>query len=145
MKDCIFCDIIAGNASASIVYEDDIVIALMDIQPVNPGHLMIIPKKHVAEMSEMDEDTGMHLFQIAMRLNQAIRQSDVKCEGVNLFLADGEAASQEVFHLHLHVFPRFRGDQFRIDYDLSVKPLRMELDIVAEKISEAYKSFWGEF
>jgi histidine triad (HIT) family protein len=77
MNNCIFCNIIAGKASASIVYEDDIVIALMDIQPVNTGHLMIIPKKHVAEMSEMDEDTGMHLFKIAMRLNQAIRQSDL--------------------------------------------------------------------
>lgn len=139
MSDCIFCEIVARKAPASIVYQDDVVIVVMDIRPVNTGHLMVIPKQHIAYMSEMDEDTGMHLFRIAMRLEQAIRRSGVRCEGINLFLADGESAFQEVFHLHLHVFPRFKGDSFRIDADWSVTPSRQALDDVAEKISKAYK------
>jgi len=144
MSNCIFCEIIAGKASASIVYQDDLVIAVMDIQPVNPGHLMIIPKQHIASMDEMDENIGMHLFRIAMRLEQSIRKSGVRCEGINLFLADGESAFQEIFHLHLHVFPRFKGDSFKIDADWSVNPSRQELDEVAKKINKAYTSLRGE-
>jgi len=142
MSNCIFCEIIAGKASASIVYQDDLVIAIMDIQPVNPGHLMVIPKHHIASMDEMDENTGMHLFRIAMRLEQSIRKSGVRCEGINLFLADGESAFQEIFHLHLHVFPRFKGDSFKIDADWSVNPSRQELDEVAKNINKAYTSLW---
>jgi len=104
----------------------------MDIRPVNLGHLMVIPKKHIAYMDEMDENTGMHLFRIAMRLEQSIRKSGVRCEGINLFLADGESAFQEIFHLHLHVFPRFKGDSFKIDVDWSMNPSRQELNDVAE-------------
>jgi histidine triad (HIT) family protein len=142
MSDCMFCEIIAEKVPASIVYQDDVVIVVMDIHPVNTGHLMVIPKQHIAYMSEMDEDTGMHLFRIAMRLEQAIRKSGVKCEGINLFLADGESAFQEIFHLHLHVFPRFKGDSFKIDADWSVNPSRQALDDVGDKISKAYKLLW---
>jgi len=143
MSDCIFCEIIAGKVPASIVYQDDIVIAIMDVHPVNPGHLMVIPRLHVAYMNEMDENTGMHLFKVAMRLERSIRKSGVRCEGINLFLADGEAASQEIFHLHLHVFPRFKRDSFKIDADFSMVPSRQELDEVAEKIRKAYMLLWG--
>ena len=144
VSECIFCKLIAREEPASIVYEDEMVISLLTINPVNPGHLMVIPKKHLAYMSEMDEDTGMHLFKIALRVQQAIRSSGVRCEGINLFLADGEAAFQEVFHLHLHVFPRFKGDQFKISADWSVRPPRAELDDAAGKIRAAYISLWSE-
>ena len=69
---------------------------------------MILPKKHFTYMADMDEETGRHLFTITQRTAAAIRQSSIRCEGNNLFLADGEAASQEVFHLHMHIFPRYR-------------------------------------
>ncbi|HEV2803045.1 MAG TPA: HIT family protein [Pyrinomonadaceae bacterium] len=144
VSECIFCKIIAREEPASIVYEDETVISLLTINPVNPGHLMVIPKKHVVYMSEMDEDTGMHLFKIALRMQQAIRSSGVRCEGINLFLADGKAAFQSVFHLHLHVFPRFKGDLFKINADWSVRPPRDELDDAAGKIRAAYISLWGE-
>ena len=137
MSDCIFCDIIAGNLPASLVYEDDLAIAFMDINPVNTGHVLVIPKQHYTYLSDMDEATGGHLFKIAMRVQNAIRLSGLKCEGINLFLADGEAAFQEVFHVHLHVFPRFKGDPFKIDADWSVHPPRQELDEVAGRIREA--------
>jgi diadenosine tetraphosphate (Ap4A) HIT family hydrolase len=144
MSDCIFCAIATGQAPASAVYEDDLALAFLDIQPVNPGHLLIIPKRHAAQLADLDEQTGAHLFCVAMRLAQALRRSGVRCEGVNLFLADGEAAFQEVFHIHLHVLPRFTGDPFKIDADWSIQPARDELDALAAQIRSAYASIAQE-
>lgn len=140
MSDCVFCDIVAGKAPASVVYQDDVVLAFMDIAPINPGHVVVIPKKHLPYMADMDESTGMHLFRATMRIQQAIRNSGVRCEGVNLFVADGEAAGQEVFHLHILLFPRFKGDSFRVNVDWSVRPPREELDETAARIRAAYQS-----
>lgn len=134
MDDCVFCQIIRREAAASVVYEDDVVLAFMDIGPVNPGHTLIVPKRHFPYIADMEEGMGAHLFQVTMRVAAAIRKSGIRCEGVNLFLADGEAAFQEVFHLHMHVFPRFTGDLFKIDADWSVRPSRTELDEVAARI-----------
>lgn len=136
MADCIFCDIVAGKLPKSVVYEDELALAFMDILPINTGHVLVIPKQHFTYLSDMDEDTGAHLFRVAMRVQAAIRRSGVPCEGINLFLADGEAAFQEVFHVHLHVFPRYKGDSFRIEDDWSAHPTREELDEVAGKIRE---------
>jgi histidine triad (HIT) family protein len=132
--DCIFCAIVGGSAQASIVYEDADLLAFMDIRPVTPGHLLIIPKRHTPFLADLDEVTGARMFTVAMRLAQALRASGLRCEGTNLFLADGEAAFQEVFHTHLHIFPRFAGDTFRIDADWSITPPRTELDEIAAKV-----------
>lgn len=141
MEDCVFCRIIKGIAPASIIYTDGKVAAIMDIQPVNPGHVLIIPKAHAAQLSKLDEETGAHTFKIAMRIAKALRHSSIKCEGIDLFLADGEAAFQEVFHVHLHVIPRFKGDGFEIKIGphYGLKPDRKELDRIAEKIREAMR------
>ena len=139
MGDCVFCDIATAKAPASIVYQDDVILAIMTIGPVNPGHVMVMPKKHITYLADMNEATGMHLFRITMRIAQAIRNSGVTCEGINLFLADGEAAFQEVFHLHMHVFPRFKGDSFKVDADWLIKPSRKELDEIAARIRSAYQ------
>jgi histidine triad (HIT) family protein len=133
---CIFCDILAGRLPISQVYRDELCTALMDIQPVNPGHMIIVPNTHAAFLSELDEDTGAQMFRVAQRLARALRRSAVKCEGVNFFLADGEAAMQEIFHVHLHVFPRFDGDGFGLTFGPAYfhKPARNELDEIAQKI-----------
>ncbi len=94
-------------------------------------------------MADMDAQTGMHLFEITMQMSEAIRSSGVTCEGINLFLADGDAAFQEIFHLHMHVFPRFKGDSFKIDADWSVQPPREELDQIAAQIRQAHQSLHG--
>ncbi len=121
---------------ASVVYKDEKVTVLMDVQPINPGHLLIIPNEHTANLTELDEEVGAHLFRTGMRIGKALRKSGVRCEGVNLLLADGEAAGQEVFHIHLHVFPRFKGDGFgfRFGPEYNSKPSRASLDAIAEKI-----------
>ena len=103
---------------------------------------MIIPKKHAAYLSDMDEESGRHLWTITQRTAAAIRESGVQCEGVNLFLADGEAAFQEIFHLHMHVFPRYKGDSFKLEADWNVKPSRDELADVARRIKSAYERLW---
>ena len=138
MTDCVFCAIVAGRERGSFAYEDETVVALMDIAPVNPGHLMVVPRRHAAALADVDEETGAHVFAVAMRMAAALRTSGVRCEGVNLFLADGEAAFQDVFHVHLHVLPRWKGDSFRIDADWSARPPRGELDSVAASIRSAY-------
>ena len=138
-EDCVFCAIVAGQAPASRVYEDDRVLAFLDIRPVNPGHTLVIPRRHYAFLAELSEADGARLFVIAQRVAAAIRRSRVRCEGINLFLADGEVAFQEVFHCHLHVLPRFAGDAFRINADWSVSPARAELDTIAKRLWAAYK------
>jgi histidine triad (HIT) family protein len=112
MHDCIFCEILAGHLPASIVYQDGLCTAFLDIRPVNPGHLLVIPNRHAADLAELEPETGAHLFQVAQRLAAVLRQSGLRCEGINLFLADGQVAGQVVFHAHLHVLPRFTGDGF---------------------------------
>ena len=143
MEKCIFCKIIAGKSPSSVIFEDDVVLVLMTIGPINPGHVMVIPKKHSSCLAEMEEETGAHLFKVTMRTAQAIRESSVKCEGINLFLADGKAAFQDVFHVHMHVIPRFVGDPFKIMANWEDKPSRDELDEIAGKIEKAYEKLWG--
>jgi histidine triad (HIT) family protein len=139
MGDCIFCDILAGTQQSSVAYQDDLCTAFMDIQPVNPGHVLVIPNRHAAFLGDLDEETGAHMFRLAQRLAGALRRSGVRCEGVNLFLADGEAAMQEVFHVHLHVFPRYAGDGFGLTFgpEYFYRPERSELDRVARLIRDA--------
>jgi histidine triad (HIT) family protein len=152
MSECIFCRILRGELPASIVYQDEVCTAFMDIQPVNPGHTLIVPNHHAAFLAELDTETGGHLFGVGQRVAAALRAvastgpadelpgSGLRCEGVNFFLADGEAAFQEVFHVHLHVFPRFRGDGFGLRFgpDYRSLPPRAELDSVAAKLREAW-------
>jgi histidine triad (HIT) family protein len=125
---CVFCEIVAGRAPASIAYEDDRALVAATIGPVNPGHMLVMPKEHAPYLDDLDDGLVAHLFVVAKRTATAIRRSGLRCEGINLFLADGEAAFQDIFHLHIHVFPRFSGDAFKIDADWSVKPPREELD-----------------
>jgi len=140
MPDCVFCEILAGGLPSSMVYQDEQCSAFLDIQPVNPGHLLIVPNRHAAFLAEMDTETGAQMFRVAQRLAQALRRSEIGCEGVNLFWADGEAAMQEIFHVHLHVFSRYRGDGFGLKFGPAYfqKPPRTELDAVAKKIRNAY-------
>ena len=112
MSECVFCNIIAGQSQATFVYQDDVVSAFMDLLPINRGHLLVIPNKHAGTLGDLDPTTGAHMWKVAQRAAAAIRESNVKCEGVNLLVADGEAAGQEVFHVHLHIIPRFTGDDF---------------------------------
>jgi|GraSoiStandDraft_30_1057271.scaffolds.fasta_scaffold336187_2 histidine triad (HIT) family protein len=131
--DCVFCRIVAGAADASVVYEDDRLLAFCDVNPVNPGHLLIIPKIHRVGLVDLDESDGIRMFVVAQRLAAAVQRSGLRCQGVNLFLADGKAAGQEVFHVHLHMFPRYMGDRFRLDSGQR-RASRRDLDEIAARV-----------
>jgi histidine triad (HIT) family protein len=115
--------------------------AFLDIQPVNLGHTLVIPKVHAAQLADLDEKTGASIFRVSMRVGEALRYSGLKCEGINLYLADGEAAFQDVFHVHLHVIPRFRGDGFGIRFgrDYGLRPDRRELEEIALRIKKVMR------
>lgn len=132
----LFSDIIAGTEPASMVYEDDDVVAFMDIRPWTPGHLLVVPKVPARSLAELDPEVGGKLFQVGQRLAAALRDSEVACDGVNLFLADGITAGQEIFHVHLHVIPRTAGDGFGLrGHPRSAR--REDLDYLANSIRRA--------
>ena len=135
-NDCIICKLLSGELEVSMVYQDDSCSAFMDIQPVNPGHVLVVPNRHAAYLTGLEEEEGAQIFRIAHRVAAVLRNGVVKCEGINFFLADGAAAGQEVFHVHLHVFPRYVEDGFRLVLPpaYSLKPERRELDELAGKI-----------
>lgn len=116
-SNCIFCEIFASRSPVSMIWEDDHVAVFVPFKPVNRGHALVVPKAHTPYLADLDRDLAAHIMQIAQRTSAAIRASDLKCEGINLFLADGESAGQEVFHFHLHVYPRFSDDGFGFKYD----------------------------
>ncbi|MGN5380918.1 HIT family protein [Streptomyces lasalocidi] len=133
--ECIFCAIVLGEAEASTVYEDDDVVAFMDLQPVTPGHLLVVPRTHTVGLEDLDESIGARVWAVTHTLARALRRSNLRSDGVNVFVADGEAAFQEIFHFHVHVFPRFPGDHFRIEANWRVRD-RAELDLNATAVVE---------
>jgi len=116
LETCVFCELVAGRRPISVIAETEDILAFMDIQPVNPGHVLVIPKRHAPYLGDLDPALAGHIFVTGMNVAAALRACGVRCEGVNMFLADGEAAGQEIFHTHLHVFPRFRGDHFGLRF-----------------------------
>ncbi|MFD7844967.1 HIT family protein [Nocardia sp. NPDC059764] len=132
----IFADIVAGRAPSSTVYEDEDCLAFMDIRPVTPGHVLVIPKAPARSLAELDPAMGGKLFQVGQRIAAGLRESEVGCDGVNFFLADGVTAGQEVFHVHLHVIPRTPGDGFGLRAR-PTSPARADLDYLAGSIKGA--------
>lgn len=116
MSNCIFCKILKGEADASFVYKNDKVTAFMDLNPVNKGHVLVIPNEHNERFSTVNSDMVAEMFKVAQNILKAIEKSDIPCEGANLFLSDGEIAGQEVPHSHLHIAPRFTGDGHRMGF-----------------------------
>ena len=135
-NDCVICKLVADELEVSVVHQDDLCLAFMDIQPINPGHTLVVPRRHAPYLADLDEEEGAQIFRVAQRVATALRKCGVKCEGVNFFLADGEAAGQEVFHSHLHVFPRYAGDEFGLNLpsDYQGKPTRKELNEIAQSL-----------
>jgi len=133
---CIFCSIIKKELPASIIYEDDLSLAFLDIYPITQGHTLVIPKKHFSSLEDCDEETAKYLIAVTKKLNKAIRRS-VKCEGVLNEIMNGEAAGQEIFHLHYHIIPRSKDDGFGWFYPKGYRSKaedRTILDSVADKI-----------
>ena len=113
---CIFCQILSGALPGTFIYRVADCAAFMDIKPINPGHVLIVPVQHAAYLSVINRRTAGRMMELAHSVVAALRASTLRCGGVNLFLADGEVAMQEVFHVHLHVFPRYVSDGFGLRF-----------------------------
>lgn len=136
--ECLFCEIIAGRAPASIVYEDDAIVAFMDLFPVHPGHVLVVPRLHVQDLLGCPEGIAGRLFEVSVRLAPAV-VAVTEADGFNVWTANGAAAGQEIFHLHLHLLPRFTDDAFglRFPKNYPQEASRQALDSIAERIRSA--------
>jgi histidine triad (HIT) family protein len=137
IKRCVFCAVSVAELPGSIPYEDADVFALMDLHPVTPGHLMIIPRRHISSLADLPPELGQKLFSVGQQAAAALRASTLRCDGINLWLSDGEAAFQEVPHVHLHVIPRFEGDQFSIQANHQ-HATRADLERTSELVRVAF-------
>jgi histidine triad (HIT) family protein len=108
-KGCIFCAIVAGNAPAHRVYEDDTTLSFMDIQPVSDGHLLIVPKRHYETLLEADEPSLLAVMSASLRIAHALKRA-LGPDGIGVHQLNGAAAGQTVFHYHMHLIPRNHGD-----------------------------------
>jgi histidine triad (HIT) family protein len=109
MEDCIFCKIVSGSIPAHKVYEDDDILAFLDINPVNPGHTLVITKDHHSTLLDLPEDLAEKVMAVTKKITPAIL-SGVGAKAFNLGLNQGEIAGQVVDHFHFHIMPRFEGD-----------------------------------
>jgi histidine triad (HIT) family protein len=112
---CIFCKITAGEIPSATVYEDEEFKAIMDISPAAKGHTILLPKKHYANLFELDDKTASRALLVARRIAGAIRE-ELNCDGINILQNNGEAAGQTVFHFHIHLIPRYHKDQVKITW-----------------------------
>jgi histidine triad (HIT) family protein len=137
---CTFCDLIRGSAEVSVCHEDSDAIAFMDIQPVNNGHVLVVPREHYESLLDVPEEIGLHLFRVTMRLANAVRRV-TGCEDFNIVVNSGAAAGQDEPHYHVHIIPRREGDGFDIPlpFNGSSMPDRTVLDAYAAQIISALR------
>ncbi len=132
---CTFCRIVEGTNPAAIVYQDELVVAFLDVMPNNPGHTLIVPRRHATYIAEVDDEEAARMFITGRNIDRAIRASKLRCDGVNLILNDGAEAGQRVFHTHLHVIPRILGDSLQRDLNAEM-PTREDLEAVARELRD---------
>ncbi len=138
-EDCVFCKIVSRQIPASIIFEDEYCLAMMDVYPVKEGHCLLIPKKHYENLLDIDLDL---LAKMSRRLAELTRKTKkaMKPDGVLVAAANGEGAGQEIPHLHFHIIPRNHGDEFQFHFPEGYHEKmadRAQLDKLAAKIAKA--------
>ncbi|MBP5354772.1 MAG: HIT family protein [Lachnospiraceae bacterium] len=109
MDNCIFCKIANGEIPSATVYEDDTFRAILDIAPAHKGHVIVLPKSHADNLFELDDEVAAKALPVVKKIAKALK-AVTGCDGVNVLQNNGTAAGQSVFHLHIHIVPRFEGD-----------------------------------
>lgn len=112
MTDCLFCKIAAGEIPSTKIYEDDAVLAFLDIHPVNIGHTLVIPKTHYTNLYDTTDETLARMMSIVRKLSIATKNA-MGADGINIEMNNDPVAGQIIFHAHIHIVPRFEGDGFR--------------------------------
>ena len=137
--DCIFCKIVHGEIPSSIIFEDDVCIAFLDVFPINKGHSLLIPKKHYVNLLDVNPDVAAHMARRLLDLTRGIKNATGE-DGVMIVVANGAGAGQEVPHLHFHAIPRSKGANFGFRFPPSYRESmadRVELDEISKKIRNA--------
>jgi histidine triad (HIT) family protein len=135
---CVFCRIIAGEETVSIVYEDPDTLAFMDIQPASPGHVLVVSREHYADLFEVPDTVAAHCLTVARQLAPGIKKA-TGAAALNLFRANGRAGGQDVEHFHLHLIPVREGEHFDLQLPRPGAPVpsRSQLDVMAARIGRA--------
>ena len=136
MAACPFCRIARGDAAARVVWTSPDAVAFLPLHPATRGHTLVVPRRHVPDLWSIDARLGARLMAVVIKLGQAIDKA-LRPEGMNLISSAGAAASQTVFHLHLHLVPRWRDDRIGEIWPPSDPRSEAELDEVAELIRAA--------
>ncbi|MCX8151010.1 MAG: HIT family protein [Candidatus Bathyarchaeota archaeon] len=131
-NNCIFCQIVQKKLPSSNVYEDDKVLAFMDIRPVNEGHTLVIPKQHYEGILDIPEELNAYVNKIVKRIAVAVQKA-THADGLSIIQQNGKAANQDIFHLHVHIIPKFEGRNTPRFRDLS-EVRREQLDQITSKI-----------
>ena len=131
MENCVFCKIISGEFSSRKIYEDEWTMAFLDISKDVDGHILVVPKKHVKNILDCDNETLFHVMETVKKVSNYLTQN-CGYDGVNLLNASDESAQQSVFHLHIHIIPRKKGDM--LDCFPKLPGAKLELDEMLEKL-----------
>jgi histidine triad (HIT) family protein len=137
-ESCIFCKIVTKQAPASIIYEDETVMAFLDIRPLNEGHTLVIPKKHYVDIFDIPEDQLSQVHTVAKQVSTAVKKA-TNADGISIIQQNDKAAGQDIFHFHVHIVPRFEGQKLPSFSDLR-KVERVKLDNMAKKIKKHLKN-----
>jgi len=134
MKDenCIFCKIANGEIPSKTVYEDENFRAILDLAPAAKGHTLILPKNHYKNLFELPEETAAEVFKVAKKLGTQLADK-LQSDGLNVVQNNGEVAGQTVFHFHMHLIPRYKDDNQKIDWEKS-EPSQEELEAIKHQI-----------
>jgi len=141
-KQCIFCHIIDGKVQAKKIFEDDKTLAVLDINPANPGHILLLPKEHYAIMPQLPEDELTHIFMVAKSLSN-VALKVLEASGTNIIVANGPAAGQKAQHFMIHIIPRKENDNLSFDVPQQKIPDK-DLDVIKDKLSKKMESIAPE-
>lgn len=133
-ESCIFCKIVKKQLPSSIIYQDDSVMAFLDIRPVNEGHCLVIPKEHYADIFDVPSELLGKVHQVTKKVAVAVKQA-VNADGISIIQQNGRAANQDIFHLHVHIIPRYAREKIKAFHELQVAE-PSQLDQAAAKIKK---------
>lgn len=136
-KNCPFCRMVRHELNAVVVYEDDEILAIMDLYPATPGHVLVLPKQHIEDIYSMREDLASRIMVAATKIAKVIKQQ-LSPDGLNLIQSNELAAGQTIRHFHLHIVPRYSGDSVLLKFGHGSAPAKVdELEKVAFLVKSA--------
>ncbi len=136
-EDCIFCKLANGDIPTNAIYEDDIVKAIFDLSPASKGHIIILTKEHFDDVFSIDAKTIAHVYEVAAKVATAVNEV-LDCEGMNILQNNGEISGQTVFHFHVHIIPRYKGDTVKVCWKQG-KNTQEEIDKLTGNIQNCIK------